>query len=207
MKTPHQACKFIISILIFYFIAAGCSGKTHTSAAFTLFEIPLGHASEPTKSIKNKKGRIKEGTNYLPKKLGELSLTKIIQNEEASSIINKMHGKKLSDCENIIAYYGNKNSRNTLYVSVYKNAEEAKTNLMSKAIKMAKGTSVFSPLNHSKMGNDVHFKTEGMGLKHYFYRIDNILIWWQVGPDKAEATYNDLLKFDFAILNDRINSQ
>ena len=207
MKIPRQACKFIISILIFYFIVAGCSGKTHTSAEFTLFEIPFGHASEPTKSLKNKKVRIKEDTNYLPKKLGELSLTKIIQNEEASSIINKMHGKKLSDCENIIAYYGSKNSSNTLYVSVYKNAEEAKTNLMNKAIKMAKGTSVFSPLNHSKMGDNVHFQTEGMGLKHYFYRIDNILIWWQVELDKAKETYNDLLNFDFEILKDRLNSQ
>jgi hypothetical protein len=44
-----------------------------------------------------------------------------------------------------------------------------------------------------------------MGLKHYFYRTDNILIWWQVEVDKAEATYNDLLKFDFATLNNRVN--
>ena len=52
--------------------------------------------------------------------------------------------------------------------------------------------------------NICNFETEGMGLKHYFYRTDNILIWWQVEQDKALATYNDLLKFDFAILNDRI---
>jgi len=44
-----------------------------------------------------------------------------------------------------------------------------------------------------------------MGLKNYFYRDDNILIWWQVEPDKAEATYNDLLKVDFGILNNRGN--
>lgn len=145
--------------------------------------------------------------NYLPKKLGDLSLVKIIQNKEATRIINKMHGKNLDDCENFIAYYGNKNSRNTLYVSVYENAEKTKTSLMNMAMKMAKGTSVFSPLIHSKMGEDVHFQAEGMGLKHYFYRIDNILIWWQVKPDKEEATYNDLLKFDFKILKNRINRQ
>jgi hypothetical protein len=143
--------------------------------------------------------------SHLPKKLGDLSLVKTIQNKEATRIINKMHGKNLDDCENFIAFYGNKNSKNTLYVSVYENAEKAKTNLMSMSMKMAKGTSVFSPLTHSKMGEDVHFQTDGMGLKHYFYRVDNILIWWQVEPDKAEVTYNDLLNFDFKVLKDKIN--
>ncbi len=65
------------------------------------------------------------------------------------------------------------------------------------------GSSVFSPLKHSKMGDNVHFETQGMGLKHYFYRTDNILIWWQVEPDKAVVTNNDLLKYDFSILKDR----
>ena len=40
------------------------------------------------------------------------------------------------------------------------------------ALKMANGSSVFSPLTPSKIGDRVHFESEGMGLKHYFYRID-----------------------------------
>ena len=145
--------------------------------------------------------------NYLPQKLGDLSLAKVIQNKRASAIINKMHGKKLDDCKNFIGYYGSNNSKNILYVSVYENAEKAKANIMSMAMKMAEGSSVFSPLTYSEMGDDVHFETDGMGLKHYFYRAGNILIWWQVDPDKAEATYNNLLKFDFGILNKRINEK
>jgi hypothetical protein len=87
--------------------------------------------------------------------------------------------------------------------SVYENAETAKTNLKRMAMKMANGSSVFSPLTHTKIGDTVNFETDGMGLKHYFYRTDNILIWWQVEPDCAETTYNDLLKFDFIGLNNR----
>jgi len=139
----------------------------------------------------------------LPQKLSQLNLSKIIQNQEATNIINKMHGKTLGDRDDFIAFYGSNSSRNILYVSVYDSAETAKTELMSMAMKMAQGTSVFSPLTYGKMGNDVHFQTEGMGRKHYFYRVDTILIWWQVEPDKAEATYNDLLKFDFTILKKR----
>lgn len=140
--------------------------------------------------------------NFLPETLGGLRCASIIRNKKAAAIINKMHGKKLDDSENFIAYYGSKDSKNILYVSVYKNPEKAKTNLKSMAMKMAEGTPVFSPLTYSKMGGNVHFETEGMGLKHYFYRVDNILIWWQAEPDKAEATYNDLIRFDFAILSD-----
>ncbi|MBW2556462.1 MAG: hypothetical protein JRE07_06080 [Deltaproteobacteria bacterium] len=146
-------------------------------------------------------------SNYLPNKLGELNLTKVIQNKKATVIINKMHDRKLDDCKNFIAIYGDNHSKNILYVSVYENAENAETNLKNMAIKMATGSSVFSPLTHRKMGNKVHFETEGMGFKHYFYRVDNILIWWQVEPDKAETTFSDLLKFDFAILNDKGNRQ
>ena len=202
MKNPRKVCKFIIQILLFYIIVAGCSGKTHSSAEVTLFKIPFGYAG---KASKNEKAN--ENTNYFPKKLGEMSLFKVLLNEEATSVINKMHGQKLDECEKFIGHYGSNNSKNILYVSVYENAEKAETNIKKMAMKMASGSSVYSPLTHSKMGDNVYFETEGMGLKHYFYRVDNILIWWQVEPDKAEATYNDLLKFDFAILNDKANKQ
>jgi hypothetical protein len=184
-----------------YSIAAGCSGTTQTSAQVTLVKIPLGHAK---KAPKNKPVRTPAHTNYLPKTLGGLSFFNVIQNQEATRMINKMHGKTLDDCKNYIAHYGNDPSKNILYVSVYENAETAKTNLKRMAMKMANGSSVFSPLTHTKMGDTICFETEGMGLKHYFYRTDNILIWWQVEPDYAETTTNDLLKFDFKGLNNRV---
>ena len=151
----------------------------------------------------------KAGSNfkYLPQKLGGLSLAKVLQDKEAAVIINKMHGKTLDDCKNYIAYYGSNTSKNILYISVYESAEYAKANLMNMAMKLAGGSSVFSPLTYSEMGHNVHFETEGMGLKHFFYRTDNILFWWQVEPDKAKATYKDLLKFDFSGLNKRANRQ
>jgi hypothetical protein len=144
---------------------------------------------------------------YFPEKLGDLSLAKITQNQDATKIINKMHGKNLDESDNFIAHYGGNNSRNILYVSVYENDEKAKTNLMRMAMKMANNPSVFSPLTYDEMAKTVHFQTEGMGFKHYFYRTGNILIWWQVEPDKAEATYEDLRSYDFAVLKDRKKGQ
>ena len=144
-------------------------------------------------------------SKYLPQKLDGLNLVKVIHNKKAAVIINKMHGKKLDDCINYIAIYGNNHSKNILYVSIYENVEKAEKNLKNMALKMAKGSSVFSPLTHTKIGDYIYFETEGMGLKHYFYRTGNTLIWWQVESDKAEATLHDLLRFDFAFLSSRVN--
>ena len=99
----------------------------------------------------------------LPPKLGDLNLNKVIQKEEATRIINKMHGKPLGVLENMIAYYGSGGSKNVLYISVYENTEKAKTDLMNMAMKMAGGSAVFSPLTYGEMGENVLFRTEGMG--------------------------------------------
>lgn len=140
--------------------------------------------------------------NDLPEKLGDLSLFKVIQGNEAVKVVDKMHGKRLGAIEYLIGYYGNDDSKNILYVSVFENAKAAKVDLMNMAMKMARGTSVFAPLTFEEMGEKVSFRTEGMGLVHYFYRVDNILLWWQVETNKAESTYDELLKFDFAPLKE-----
>ena len=135
----------------------------------------------------------------LPKKLGDLNLTRVIHGNEAARVVNKLHGKNLGATDYLIGYYGADNSNNILYLSVYENKEAAKMDLMNMAMKMRTGSKVFKPLTTiGKMGDNISFKTEGMGLAHYFYRDENRLLWWQVEPDKAEITYNELLSFDFS---------
>ena len=138
--------------------------------------------------------------NDLPQKLGDLTLSKVIQGSQADGVIQKMHGKKLGASWNFIGYYGNEDAGNILYLSIYENNETAKADLMKMAMKMAGGTRVFAPLTFGEMGDKVQFRTEGMGFAHYFYRIDNILIWWQAIPEKAESTLKSLLRYDFTSL-------
>ena len=108
------------------------------------------------------------------------------------------------DAENIhvrpkdkLLYYPILPMRHEAPSRIFENAEKARQDLMSMSVKMAGGTAVFKPLTFDAMGSNVHFRTEGMGLTHYFYRVDNTIVWWQVRPDKAEATYKDLLNFKF----------
>jgi len=138
-----------------------------------------------------------ENKDVLPKKLGELNLTKVIQGKKATAIINKMHGKVLGASEYIIGYYGGDQSGNILYLSLFENEDAARKDLMDMSIKMAGGTPVFTPLTFEETDGGIHLRTEGMGFVHYFYRNNRVVIWWQVTPDQAEATYRDLLNFDF----------
>ena len=204
MRTTRKAGKLLIPVLLFFIVAFGCSGTLQSSAKVTLLKVPFGQGGNTTKNNSVETHGI---ADYLPKKLGGLNLSGVIQGKEAAVIISRMHGKTLENCENIIAHYGNGNAKNILYVSVYENAEHAKTSLMKMAMKIAAGSTVFKPLTHGEMGAGVHFETEGMRYKHYFYRVDNILIWWQVEPDMAEATFHDLRKFDFTDLNERVKKR
>ena len=77
---------------------------------------------------------------------------------------------------------------------------------MKMAMKMAGGTWVFAPLSFDEMGENVRFRTEGMGFAHYFYRVDNMLIWWQVAPKKAESTLKTLVNYDFTALKKKVAS-
>lgn len=136
-------------------------------------------------------------TEFLPTQLGGLGLTKVFEGAEAAGMIDKMHGKKLGVTENYIGYYGSKRARNVLFVSVYEIVEKAKDDLMQMAVKMEKGSRMFAPLSVEGMEDNPRFRTEGMGLVHYFYRRGNLLIWWQAEPDKADASYADLRNYDF----------
>ena len=144
--------------------------------------------------------KVVENEGGLPGKLADMHLERVIQGDEAAQVIHKMHGKNLGASDNLIGHYGSKADKNTLYLSGYDNKEAAKTDLMNMAMKMQGGTKVFEPLTViGKMGDSVVFRTEGMGLTHYFYRVENRLIWWQVEPGKAESTYDELVAYDFAM--------
>jgi hypothetical protein len=68
---------------------------------------------------------------------------------------------------------------------------------MDMSMKMATGTPVFAPLTFEETDDGIKMKTKGMGFDHYFYRSNRAIIWWQVAPEYADATYRDLLNFNF----------
>ena len=197
--SPAGVGAVIIMLFIGVYSLAQATGHWKSSLTAEEFRMRLAEIDSPLythSSISPENIHIK---GDLPGKLDNLKLSKIIKGDEAEKVVHKMHGKRLGAMGYMIAHYGSDDSKNILYVSVYENSEVTKYALMDMAMKMVNGTEIFKPLETiGNMGENIVFKTEGMGLVHYFFRVNNVLIWWQVEQERAERTYHELLNFDFA---------
>ncbi|MBW1944897.1 MAG: 4Fe-4S binding protein, partial [Deltaproteobacteria bacterium] len=204
--SPAGVGAVIIMLFIGVYCLAQATGHWKSTLTAEEFRMRLAEIDSPLythPSISPENIHIK---GDLPGKLDNLKLSKIIKGDEAEKVVHKMHGKRLGAMGYLIAHYGSDDSKNILYVSVYENSEVTKYALMDMAMKMVNGTKIFKPLETiGRMGDSIVFKTEGMGLVHYFYRVENILLWWQAEPDKAELTYHELLTFDFMSLKKRVS--
>lgn len=138
-----------------------------------------------------------------PPRLGGRVLARVIEGREAAAAIDRLHGKKLDDCDNYIVYYGGRQAQNILFASVYADEATANRNLMAMTARMARGVGPFAPLSVEKPGDGIYFATEGMGLKHWFFRRARVLLWLQVEPAGAAAAFEDLRRFDFSRLEQK----
>ena len=109
-----------------------------------------------------------------------------------------MHGKMTGTHASIIGYYGNSENKNVLYISSFESIESAEKALIKMASKIKHGSPGFTPITTKQTKDGLFYLTNGMGLKHFFYRSGRVLIWWQAEPDKAEVTFKNLytLKFE-----------
>ena len=108
-----------------------------------------------------------------------------------------MHGKITGARNSIIGYYGADNSKNVLYLSAFEDDTQAERALREMSSKIMRTKAGFTPATVDTTGGRVLYRTEGMGLTHFFYRQDNFVVWWQVVPGNAEVTLAPLRNFHF----------
>ena len=65
------------------------------------------------------------------------------------------------------------------------------------AAKIKKGSAGFTSIAAEQTKEGLFYRTNGMGLKHFFYRSGRFLIWWQADPDKADKTFQNVHTFKF----------
>jgi len=133
----------------------------------------------------------------LPEKVLSLRLINTVQGKAANKFMYRMHGKMTGTHASIIGYYGNSDNKNVLYLSSFKSLESAEKALIKMASKIKYGSAGFIPITAEQTKEGLVYRTNGMGLKHFFYRSGKFLIWWQTEPDKAETTFKDLYTFKF----------
>jgi hypothetical protein len=132
----------------------------------------------------------------LPNSLAGLALSDTVKGAEADKMINRMHGKSTGGSSSI-GYYGSENRKNVLYLTAFENQEQAEQSLAKMISKMANTGFGFTIPTSDKIGNDIIYRSQGMGLSHFFFRRKNLVFWWQTAPHNAKATLADLLDHKF----------
>lgn len=113
----------------------------------------------------------------VPDRLGNLKRTMLITGEEAIQVINQMHGLPVASEVNFIAEYG-EDPKDLLYVTSYKNADEAEKFLLQMVTKLqAANSGPFSHLHALKSYGKSVYVTLGLGAIHYIYRSSRYLLW------------------------------
>lgn len=129
----------------------------------------------------------------LPKTLGTLQLQEEIRGERANTIINNMHGKRVTPRDNMIATYESNYGTATVYLSVYENKPESEKTFQQMVSGIQRGTGPFTDLQRQTVYNhDVAFCV-GFGQAHYFFVIDESVYWLTADFAVAEEAVNGLL--------------
>jgi hypothetical protein len=130
----------------------------------------------------------------LPAALGSLALARTIEGVEANKLIYSMHGKANSGSTSAVGYYGGTDANNVLYVSAFMNDEQAHRAFERMLSKMAEGPAGFSPPAKRPGPEPDIYETTGSGLKHFFFKRGNNVIWWQAAPGIADETFKSVLQ-------------
>ncbi len=140
--------------------------------------------------------RSKPSVPKLPDSLAGLPLSGALKGAKADKMIKRMHGKSTGG-RSSIGYYGLEKRKNVLYLTAFENQEQAEQSLAKMISKMANTGFGFTIPTSDKIGNDIIYQSQGMGLAHFFFRRNNLVFWWQTAPHNAKATLAALLDNKF----------
>ena len=131
----------------------------------------------------------------LPSALGKLPLYREINGSEARGAIAQLHGKEVSQEDNLIGMYGAPEGTATLYASMYGNEEEAAQVYASMASRIGEGGSEFGQYSSRSVDGKIVSVCKGMGQVHYFFAHGRLIYWLAADIDRGEDALRDLLAF------------
>jgi hypothetical protein len=155
------------------------------SATFILFAFTTGIIACSNKTV--------PPIPALPEVLGDLALKETVVGVKANKFLYRMHGAITGSRNSIIGYYS-LDKKNALYISAFTDNKQATRALEKMVTKIEHSKAGFTPATLDKQKGKSVYRTRGMGLHHFFYRKDNLILWWQAEPERAEETLTCLLK-------------
>lgn len=131
-------------------------------------------------------------TFQLPSQIAGLPITDSKTGADAVSEFTDLHGKEFPVTSGAIGSYGNRQI--TLWVASTANVSTALELTTAMQARIAEGNSPFKPINEFNNKNRKVYVLEGMGLKHYYFQSENLIIWLAADPVKADAAIKQILE-------------
>ena len=128
-----------------------------------------------------------------PKRLDDYQRTRIITGEEAGRIINRLHENPVAATRNEIAVYENDRGQAMIYVSYYKDADEAEQEWQRMIDKISIQNSVFIEGTVFLSGQTSVYRCFGLGQTHYVFTKGDRLFWLSVETIGAARILSDYL--------------
>jgi hypothetical protein len=143
------------------------------------------------------------GSSELPASLAGVERSELLRGERARQVVEALHGRPFPEGEHLVGRYGGDGTTNVLYVTIYPDQETARRDLLAMSMALAGGVPPFAPLEVDDMGGHPRFRTEGLGARHLFYRVERRVVWLQWEPATAAEAEADLLGFNWPGVGER----
>lgn len=123
-----------------------------------------------------------------------MKLLQEMRGDEATQLIDRLHGKGVSPEENHIAFYADAENGAVLYLSRYSDELEASSEEQKMARGIKAGNPVFAKYRELSLGDQRVSRCVGMGQIHFFFARGAQLCWLSADPPVAQQALDDLLR-------------
>ncbi len=126
----------------------------------------------------------------VPAKLSTLALTQTMTGTEALAEFAQLHGKGFDLVGGYMAHYGKDQA--LLWVGQAKDKAGAETLLDEMAQKIGPDNAMFKDLQELNISGRPLYSAAGQGQQHFFYAVNDKIVWLAASPDKAPDVLHSL---------------
>jgi len=131
----------------------------------------------------------------LPETIGQFELAGSMKGEQAKQSVSALHrGIKMDVEEAEIGEYFSGNNKAKLWISRSRSEAEAKLLFGRMTAEISKGTSPFGMPQETTIKGIKLEELEGMGQKHYYYQVNDEVVWLSVDASLGKETIDDLIE-------------
>jgi hypothetical protein len=133
--------------------------------------------------------------NLLPNEFFDLKLDKKLTGKRAIEFVNKLHFNPVTSEKNEIGFYSSSKGTAIIYITYYKNREQARRNYIKMTEKISPQNSVFIQGKTFELNGRIIYQTFGMGQTHFVFISSEKLFWVSLETIWAKSFLTSYLDF------------